>query len=76
MIHTIPPTILKSYWLESPWFLGTRSIVESNYKKIIDLCGTEPYGASRASCNLCNYTWSQIMKNKSKLEAEGISFFS
>ena len=76
MIHTIPPTILKSYWLEPAWFLGTGSIVEANYKKIIDLCGTEPYGASRASCNLCNYTWSQIMKNKTSLEEQGISFFT
>jgi len=75
IIQTIPPTILKPYWLEPPWFLGTGSIVEANYKKIVDLCGTEPYGASRASCNLCDYTWSQIMTHRTALEGQGVHLF-
>jgi hypothetical protein len=76
LIHTIPPSILKPYWLEPPWFTGTGSPVEENYKKIIYYCGTEPFGSARASSALCDFTWAQVMKNRGPLEMEGISLFS
>lgn len=75
IIHTIPPTVLKPYWLEPPWFVGTGSAVEKNYQKIVDLCGSEPYGASRASCNLCDYTWKQVMSHRDVLESNNVKFF-
>jgi glycosyltransferase involved in cell wall biosynthesis len=74
-ILTIPPTVLKSYWLEKPWFQNTNSEAEKNFKTILDICREEPVGASRASCKLCDQTWATVFNNKHLLESRGVRFF-
>ena len=71
-IFTIPHTILKEYWKEPPWFIGTNTFLEQRYKKIVELCGPEPVGASRAQCKDCEGPYFRVLQNKAELEALGI----
>lgn len=71
-IFTIPHTILKEYWKEPPWFIGKNIFLEDRYKKIVELCGPEPVGASRAQCKDCEGPYFRVLQNKTELEALGI----
>jgi glycosyltransferase involved in cell wall biosynthesis len=71
-IFTIPHTILKEYWKEPAWFIGTNTFLENRYKKIVELCGPEPVGASRAQCKDCEGPYFKVLHNKDELERLGI----
>jgi glycosyltransferase involved in cell wall biosynthesis len=71
-IFTIPHTILKEYWKEPPWFIGINTFLEDRYKKIVELCGPEPVGASRAQCKDCEGPYFRVLENKLELEGLGI----
>jgi len=71
-IFTIPHTILKEYWKEPPWFFGKDAFLEERYKKIVELCGPEPVGASRAQCKDCEGPYFRVLENKLELESLGI----
>lgn len=71
-IFTIPHTILKEYWKEPPWFIGKNTFLESRYKKIVELCGPEPVGASRAQCKDCEGPYFNVLQMKDQLESLGI----
>jgi glycosyltransferase involved in cell wall biosynthesis len=74
-IYTIPPTILKPYWLMPPWFSGGKDpVLEERLKKVIEICGPEPVGASRASCKECEVPWFSLMAHRAEVEALGIQF--
>ena len=71
-IFTIPHTILKEYWKEPAWFVGKDTFLENRYKKIVELCGPEPIGASRAQCKDCEGPYFKVLQNKEELEILGI----
>jgi glycosyltransferase involved in cell wall biosynthesis len=71
-IFTIPHTILKEYWKEPPWFMGKNAFLEQRYIKIVELCGPEPVGASRAQCKDCEGPYFRVLQNKEELERLGI----
>lgn len=71
-IFTIPHTILKEYWKEPAWFIGKDPFIEDRYKKIVELCGPEPVGASRAQCKDCEGPYFNVLQKKEELEALGI----
>ena len=71
-IYSIPPTILKDYWKEPPWFIGKDAFLEARYKKVIELCGPEPIGASRAQCKDCEIPFYNVKNIQGALEAMGI----
>ena len=72
-IFTIPHTILKEYWKEPAWFMGGKNtFLEERYKKIVELCGPEPVGASRAQCKDCEGPYFNVLQMKSTLESLGI----
>ena len=71
-IFTIPHTVLKEYWKEPPWFIGKHPMLEQRYKKIVELCGPEPIGASRAQCKDCEGPYFKVLELKEKLEGLGI----
>jgi glycosyltransferase involved in cell wall biosynthesis len=68
-IFTIPHTILKEYWKEPPWFFGKDAFLEERYRKIVELCGPEPVGASRAQCKDCEGPYFRVLENKLELES-------
>jgi hypothetical protein len=72
-IFTIPHTVLKEYWKESPWFMGKNPFLELRYKKVVELCGPEPVGASRAQCKDCEGPYFKVVSLKDKLEGLGIN---
>jgi glycosyltransferase involved in cell wall biosynthesis len=71
-IFTIPHTILKEYWKEPPWFINKNTFLEARYKKIVELCGPEPVGASRAQCKDCEGPYFNVLQKKEELENLGI----
>lgn len=71
-IYTIPHTILKEYWKEPPWFIGKDAFLEDRYKKVVELCGPEPVGSSRAQCKDCEGPFFRVKDCQSILEAMGI----
>jgi len=71
-IYTIPPTFLKAYWREPPWFIGKDAMLEERYKKLVELCGPEPIGASRAQCPDCDPLFFRVHSAKVQIEALGI----
>ncbi len=74
-ILTIPPTVLKPYWTLPPWFSGGKDpILEERLKKVVEICGPEPIGASRASCKDCEIPWFSLMAHRAEVEALGIQF--
>ena len=74
-IYSIPPTILKPYWSEPPWFIGNDAILEERYKKLVSICGPEPIGFARASCSECSDIWNKVMDAKDALADVGIHVF-
>lgn len=51
-IKTVPPTLLKEYWNESPWFLQPDTYNEElakKYEKLVSICGPEPPGFARSN---------------------------
>ena len=74
-IYTIPPTVLKPYWTLSPWFSGGKDPkLEELLKKVVEICGPEPVGASRASCKECEIPWFSLMRHRAQVEALGVKF--
>lgn len=76
-IISIPPSILKSYWREEPWFVKEKDedIIEK-WQQIETITGKkEPMGAARASCPEFNLVWSSIQEKKKELEQQGIFFY-
>jgi len=71
-IFTIPHTFLKGYWREPAWFIGKDAVLESRYKKLVELCGPEPTGASRAQCPDCDPLFFRVQAARAQLEAFGI----
>ena len=71
-IYTIPPTVLKAYWKEPPWFIGKDSRLEDLYKKLVMFCGPEPVGASRAQCKDCDIPYFSILSCRDFLATLGI----
>lgn len=72
-IFTIPHTILKEYWKEPTWFMGGKNtFLEERYRKIVEFCGPEPIGASRAQCKDCEGPYFNVLEKKIELEALGI----
>lgn len=71
-IYTIPHTFLKDYWKEPPWFIGKDAFLEERYKKVVELCGPEPIGASRAQCKDCEGPFYKVKGLQSVLEGLGI----
>jgi len=71
-IFTIPHTILKEYWKEPPWFIGKNTFIEDRYRKIVELCGPEPLGASRAQCKDCEGPYFNVLQSQEALEGLGI----
>jgi hypothetical protein len=74
-IYSIPPSILKPYWSEQPWFVGRDATLEERYKKLVSMCGPEPTGFARASCNECSAVWDRVMNAKDALAAVDIHLF-
>jgi glycosyltransferase involved in cell wall biosynthesis len=74
-IHSIPATILKPYWFDTPWFIGKDVALEERYKKIVDICGPEPIGASRAQCPDGEPAFFKLRTHKTFLESLGINLF-
>lgn len=70
-IHTIPPTVLKPYWMALPWFVGKDPILTEKYKKLVEICGPEPIGAARGSNKDCEISWANVHRHRSTLEALG-----
>jgi glycosyltransferase involved in cell wall biosynthesis len=73
-IYTIPHTVLKEYWKEPPWFIGKDEFLEGRYKKLVELCGPEPIGASRAQCKDCEGPFYSVKRMQGVLEGMGIQF--
>jgi hypothetical protein len=71
-IFTIPHTVLKEYWKEPAWFIGKDTFLDDRYKKIVELCGPEPVGASRAQCKDCEGPYFNVLQKKVELEGLGI----
>jgi hypothetical protein len=70
-IHTIPPTVLKPYWMAPPWFIGKDADLTEKYKKLVEICGPEPIGAARGSNKECEISWANVHRHRSTLEALG-----
>jgi glycosyltransferase involved in cell wall biosynthesis len=71
-IYTIPHTVLKSYWKEPPWFIGKDAFLEKQYEKLVQICGPEPVGASRAQCKDCETPYFMIIKCREFFASMGI----
>lgn len=71
-IYTIPPSILKPYWKEPPWFIGKDAFLEEQYRKITVFCGPEPIGASRAQCKDCDVSYFMVISCRVFLATLGI----
>lgn len=80
-ISSIPPTVLKPYWLESPWFETVETEDEDatslrkKHAALIALCGPEPVGASRASNPECKAVFSAVVSKQGELREHGICLF-
>ena len=70
-IYTIPPTVLKPYWILPPWFIGKDEDLTAKYKKLVEICGPEPLGAARGSNKDCEISWANVHRHRGELEALG-----
>jgi hypothetical protein len=86
-IYSIPPTVLKEYWLQPPWFTlaavadaedaEDAKAIQTRYDALVRVCGEEPKGLARASNPECNAMWRTLMAHRGKLESEhGVAFFA
>ena len=74
-IHTIPPTVLKEYWVKSPWFVNKDPVLEKKYAHLLMICGLETPGASRAQCKDCDVLFFRVKDNELKLNRYGIDLY-
>lgn len=73
-IMSIPPTVLKEYWKEAPWFAaGVDPEVDAAYATIVCVLGAEPPGLARASNPEFSAFIGHVYAHMETLTALGIS---
>ena len=75
-IQTIPCTVLKPYWRLPAWFDGKDEQLSDLLKKVVEMCGPEPPGASRAQCKDCDPLYFNVTRNQEKLKGLGIQLIA
>jgi len=76
LISSIPPSVLKPYWLLKPWFTceATRDDdLCQKYDRLVDICGSEAAGLARA-CSP-DYRIEHIDRNRDVLATHKILFY-
>jgi glycosyltransferase involved in cell wall biosynthesis len=75
VIWSIPPSILKPYWRQTPWFQTEDPVLCQKFKVLTDLLGEEQTGLARASNQACNELWPKLMSLSDQLKSHGIFMF-
>lgn len=74
-IQSIPPTEVKPYWVDAPWFTNPDTYDEflaKKYEKIIDILGPEPLGFARSNNPEFFPHWHKLLEAMPTLAQFGI----
>ena len=73
--RSLPPSLLKEYWKESPWFLQpdmADTEIAARYAALVAECGPEPEGFARSNSPNFDEPFAVIQKKHADLVSQGI----
>lgn len=73
--RSVPPTLLKEYWQESPWFLqpDTRDAeIAARYQAVVDACGPEPAGFARSNSPNFDAVFNTLQDHHASFVSQGV----
>lgn len=72
---SLPPTVVKSYWRETPWFLQAdnhNDEIAYKYHKLVEILGPEPVGLARSNNPEFDAHWRKLTAVLGDLAKHGI----